>query len=619
MDWKDIQKYTKLMMVLDDPTEGKLDLYDGVYPTDEIPGLSGTHSLFNTYTVFSLFRVGMGSQINKYNRSLHYDIKNQTELILKEDDIAQGNSKYNIAADKNFTPRVSRMPTAKQIIDYSREQAFGTAAFGPVPYSWNDFLYCKWYGKIPNNHLITLRRYFMPVYDNLKDPSGDPMLPVAQAVTFLGEETGNKLSDIMKFSYGLVWKEIEAKVQEVDGNERGSGSGAESLLGSKGNAALGTALTAMRGSSKRWSRQSETEVDLAKKAWGDEGPYWNQVYGPVNVVHKSHMRERGMNFKHDVKIKFEYSLKSFSGVNPKVAMLDLMSNFFIMTYNNAKFWGGAMRYFPNYKDSVGFFGDQNAFYNGDWGQYFSSMVGELSGLMKGAGDLLGKLFSGGASSIDAIKKMISDGAGLAFGKMASQSRPHMLSIRSLLSGEPIGAWHLTIGNPLNPIAVMGNMIVTDTEFEMGEMLGADDFPTEITFTVSLKHGKPRDKGDMESMFNLGSGNMTFSPFQKLPSEKGTFGEAWQEKIETGVPEKVQATDAERTKKKENMQADLQGLYNDIFSGTGVEVDADGNPIPVNFPAKSQNHSKNRIKQYWGEGFAGTANLAFVFGKAKAKF
>jgi hypothetical protein len=82
-----------------------------------------------------------------------------------------------------------------------------------APYYWKDFLYCKYYGMIPNNYMVTLRRYPTPMNDNLSLPrfvKDNPKLyeqgtgvPVSQIVTWVGGNTGNKLSDLLKFSTGL--------------------------------------------------------------------------------------------------------------------------------------------------------------------------------------------------------------------------------------------------------------------------------------------------------------------------------------------------------------------------------------------------------------------------------
>jgi hypothetical protein len=79
------------------------------------------------------------------------------------------------------------------------------------------------------------------------------------------------------------------------------------------------------------------------------------------------------------------------------------------------------------------------------------------------------------------------------------------AVPALLSGAPSGFWHVTVGNPLDPIAMMGNMAVTNTRVEFSDALGYDDFPTEIKFTVKLEHCMPRDNASMENMFNGAKG------------------------------------------------------------------------------------------------------------------
>jgi hypothetical protein len=98
---------------------------------------------------------------------------------------------------------------------------------------------------------------------------------------------------------------------------------------------------------------------------------------------------------------------------------------------------------------------------------------------------------------------------------------------ALLNGEPTGYWHVTLGNPLNPIAMMGNMICSQVEMVMGEGLGYDDFPVNVSFNCQLTHGKPRDAGDIESMFNAGKGRIYQSPFLGSRDDSGVDLQATQ--------------------------------------------------------------------------------------------
>lgn len=85
--------------------------------------------------------------------------------------------------------------------------------------------------------------------------------------------------------------------------------------------------------------------------------------------------------------------------------------------------------------------------------------------------------------------------------------PQVSGMKALLTGEPVGNWHLTVGNPLNPIMVIGNLICTDMKVEAGEELGPDDFPMELKVTYTIEHGMPRDKAGIQSMFNRGNGKI----------------------------------------------------------------------------------------------------------------
>lgn len=572
--------------------------YKETLDIDDMPGMAtGTASMINKYSVFSLSKVSKNTKgkSDEYNSDLHFDI---TKIVNPEQ--FRNSSIVDNFQNENFKPTESQYPTASKIIQNSQNKL--NPLTGYYPYSLQDFMYCKYYGKVPNNMLVTLRRYPMPVYDNAQTPDGTPLVPVAQAITYFGENTDNLLSNLMKFSYGLVWEEIESEVQNVDGNERGYGSGIEGLLsGNKITAKAGAATALLRGADQntsaggRWDGSSEQENIWLKKAWESQGPYWNQVYGPVNVVHKSHKRGRGMNFKHDVTIKFTYSLRSYNGINPRVAMMDIISNFLLLTYNNAKFWGGATRYFPDFQDSVGFLGDQNKFYSGDYDGYFDSVKNELKTMGNKLMSTVKKAASGDFSD---IKELAQGALGMAMGKLAKQTRPHILSIRNLLTGNPVGEWHLVIGNPLDPIAVMGNMLVDNVEYSVSDTLGADDFPNEVSFDVKLKHGRPRDLGDIESMFNMGMGKMSYSPLVSLPSELNTHGDA--------------------SNKNSQKQIDKPNLFSEDIKTMNSQQLVD-KYIGDGYSKVAYNRIKNRLGSEWGNQYGDSKHLVYLISKTGAKF
>ena len=578
--------------------------YNESLDIEDLPSMtSGTPSMMNKYTVFSLAKIsakcGALFYGGKYDYNMMYDYLEPGEFISlntpKDDPTAP---KYDYT---NLQTYESRNPTIDNIIKVSRSSG-GDGMVNYFPYSYQDFIYCKYYGKVPNNHMITLRRYPIPVYDNAQSTDNQPLVPVAQAITYFGEGTDNKLSDIMKFTYGIKWKEAKSEFQEVDGNERGLGSVFGAIGGGKMTSVLGAGTAVFRGVNKagsdqnqRWNGQGEKMNTWAKAAYTNKGPYWNEVFGPVNVIDRSTMRDRGMDYDQAIKLKFAYSLRSYDGINPKVAMLDILSNMLTLTYNNAKFWGGCMRYFPNYKDEVEMLGDYGKFYSGDYSGYFQSVKAEVQSWGEKAATLWSNIK---ANPVEAILKGLGDVAAMALGRLSAASRPEMLSIRTLLSGDPTGEWHLTIGNPLDPIMRIGNMHVYKTNFSCSETLGADDFPTEIYFEVELKPGMPRDTGSIESMFNLGFGKMTYQPYTQLSSEMGTFGSH-------SLPKE----EKERMKKEEFARAERRASAQQLAEDYLINEDA----------RKTYQRIQSRLNVEWGSDYANSKQLIFLMSKTRMRF
>jgi hypothetical protein len=67
----------------------------------------------------------------------------------------------------------------------------------------------------------------------------------------------------------------------------------------------------------------------------------NKVYGPVDSINSTHIRDVGFEFDKEFSLLFEYELRSYSGRTPEFVMRDIIANALAVTYNNAKFWGGA--------------------------------------------------------------------------------------------------------------------------------------------------------------------------------------------------------------------------------------------------------------------------------------
>jgi hypothetical protein len=413
---------------------------------------------------------------------------------------------FNPGADTNpLGP--AKTPTTTNIINWSTLDQNKYK----FPYKYQDFVFCKWWQKIPNNYMVTLRRYPYPVSDAVTSPQErrnevklDKLYPVATMVTFLGEDSGNKISAIVgPIETGLKWKDIKADVWEVTQSTEPAtvnnpAPGLAKVLGFMQAGAVGS----------KTERAPMTPVDPY-----NNGPYVNKILGPVNVITSVKGRERGLEFKHEINLVFEYSIRSIGGINTKAAGLDILANALLMTSASAPFWGGMNRFAPH----VGR-GDHDPFLGGDAGRaawlkgdpngFFNALKEQFTGILGNISDLFSKIT---ADPIGGLKE-IAGGAAKEFMKLnTTEARGQISGLHALLTGAPTGEWHLQVGSPLNPLMMIGNLICSNAKIEFNDELGPDDFPTELKITITLEHGMPRDKNAIESMFNYGQGRIYALP------------------------------------------------------------------------------------------------------------
>ncbi|CAB4218511.1 hypothetical protein UFOVP1604_27 [uncultured Caudovirales phage] len=466
--------------------------------------------------------------------------KQQITAALAKYEEGKGADSAKARAFKSNIENTLSNPTAPVLIKWGATKS-SASPVGFQPYSLTDFMFCKDYGKIPNNRLITLRRYPFPIDDSLRLGQTDRKrnaLPVAQAVTWFGSDTGNSLSNIGVFKWDMTWTEVEVSEQIITGNEVTLNDLLGLLEGATGGTAgkalsqtLKTAYATINGTDEGIQQISGFDEKMQKyqKSLYDStsGPYWNRIYGPVNAVHKSSRRSRGMqnqNWNTPFTINFKYSFRSFNGMSPKIVALDLISNFINLTYNDAQFLGQLARYFPKtglklsppVTEAFGkILTSWGTSYTGNNSDQFSTILSSMSSALEQAGSAIQN------------NLLSTIGKGLQTGLMApdklGKAIPELISIKSALSDRPVGEWHIVVGNPLNPIFVMGDLLCTNVEMKWDEELGPDDFPTGVSFGVTLKQGKPRDKTAIERMLNLGETKLT-SGMLRTSSAYDTFGE-----------------------------------------------------------------------------------------------
>ena len=473
----------------------------------------------------------------------------------------------------------------------------------PTPYRASDFLWLKYYNKIPLNRQITLRRYMFPINDDRqRSPyfskkssiQGWSNNPVAQMVTFFGGPSGNSLSRILSINPSTSVQAKDSQLQYINlfggkstdalslfkdssigkfasekASQLSNAAGSLTNLVSFGGASLAASL--MKGALSGLSAKDLTKgllsfsglVDPAR-AGGlesyrdtynpyDRGGYLQDIYQkPFNVISSVNERTPGLTGgigTDGISLVFDYTLKSIGHLNSKAVMLDIMANILATCHYRGNFWGGEARFFL----------DKGIFPLLDEGQTLKLVQGFWSGDFKSATEALKNILvesfgkdttfqqiidlvnahvsanqetpSSSAEtkalypgSVDISQSTANTGylqttldkledyalydllSGM-FGLSAGSSNASLPVFQAFRTGAPTGEWHITVGNPFNPIAKMGNLICTGVRIEFNDNLGADDFPTEMRATVSLKPGMPRANADIESVFNDGHGGL----------------------------------------------------------------------------------------------------------------
>lgn len=447
-----------------------------------------------------------------------------------------------------------------------------TGALGREIYNYSDFMYCKHLGKIPNNYLITLRKFPMPCGDHINKYSDDDqnahMPDIGRMVTWIGTP-GNELSTLLTYSYSLEVKELKAPVLDSPNGTAGQSGGqgmagfiglldgtyAQELkkTGGQGYNGEQNAFAGMLAGTKNTSYGDgfERYVELQDKNRVLQS-FQNKIMS-VRAPGADENSAKGLPYMPDIKLQFDYELRSYDGINAKAAMLDLIANILMVTYIQGEFFPGSYKTTKMATSNI--YANLPIFKNGtnSVGDLFSNMFNSVT---QASQQLFG--WKSGASASEnfanfrkSLQSMSSNlFSVIANGLINKLGRPQQYALTSLISPTPTGQWHLTIGNPRNPIWSIGNLLLTEASITHTGPLGLDDFPTGLTVNVTLQHAKPRDSVAIEQMYMQGD-NRIYMPvgddqvrymYESAKEYKGSSntvdnaqGDGRQEKTDTSSP------------------------------------------------------------------------------------
>ena len=484
----------------------------------------------------------------KYGQFLFYSFGNNENDFLDQYYKSES-GKYNsqISSIQSKNPSAASLVKSTALAEsnlLNGDQAGPIIGGASAPYHWKDFLYCKYYGTIPNNYMFTLRRYPTPMRDDLSLPAGvkgsaDQLAegvgrPVAQAVTWWGGDTGNNLSDFISFTTGLNW-EPESQEETIQQQAFDKGILSATTLSptdlqnalKDGNVSDKIAtndvlsILSMLSDPESVVQRQRGTTTLRELAQAEGGVLSDYIWTSVDTVKSMQIRSSGLIFDagEGMSLKFTYDLTSVGQVNTKAAILDLMGSLLSLGTNYGNFLTPDFRYSsefpaigfpgggPGYErflsDPIGFIDE----YGGSFNSTLQDLEEQTSGIADAArGSQQSSILNTNnfTNPSQAGGEIFKNAAGII--SQNDWANNYQMPL-GFYTGAPTGEWHLVVGNPMNPIAMIGNLICKGVSISFNDKLGPDDFPTELYATFELDHGRDRERGEIESMFNRGEGKL----------------------------------------------------------------------------------------------------------------
>ena len=366
---------------------------------------------------------------------------------------------------------------------------------------FQDFAYCKKLGYYPNNRLIVLRRFKAGVPDNLFDyvnESGNLGYnqPLSTMVTWWkpDEEIGD-----MTFNFNEEWKTYDSGLMDTFKESLSNLTGGllDNITGgdskTKKSAGANDLITALL------SDKLTTNPDFRRE---DGTPYTRSGMGNPNLIYEAMVRKTGGDgLKSEVKfnISFEYEMRDINGIDPGIAMLDLISNCTRMGTTTAEF-----RYnIPILKESE----SVKALINGNVSKASKAFKEDIkkftSGIKEIFTDVTDNLKNASITSGEGLGNIVSSGVEY----IISRYRENLKAALSVETGLPSGIWHITIGSPKSPIISCGDLVLSSSTLKLGNELGYNDFPNSFKIDYTLDSARTRGRDELTRIFNAGRGRV----------------------------------------------------------------------------------------------------------------
>lgn len=233
------------------------------------------------------------------------------------------------------------------------------------------------------------------------------------------------------------------------------------------------------------------------------------------------------SFSIDLEVIYEQKL--IGGVDPGVAMSDIMRNLTIMGTSNVEYIGNSnAQLFTSIQDAAR---SSNSNLVNAWSTVIEKLIGafiqgiteSIEGIRKSVTSTVSndssknekdknqttgqKAASAGDFISSAIKSLATSPAGelgsTLLGPSLQKYKWPLFSSVGVMTGLATTPWHLSIGNPLLPVLSINNIIVGPITITPSYEMGFNDLPKELSVKINVKQGRNFGGQEILSYFNNG--------------------------------------------------------------------------------------------------------------------
>lgn len=455
-----------------------------------------------------------------YKNKVTYQKTDITKVDKDGKTVPNSNTFINKIITKNlFEGNLFRDPSIDTIV--SQLGGSGNTKYPAAKISYADFLYCKRLGAYPNNRLVILRRFFQPMDDDLFESkiSNVNQSPLSVMITWFDEFP-------LEIKYGENWESKSRSIIEEFGNAISSLT--PDFINKNKHV---TTITDKFNNVSNFNNANLSSpwlktlfyqfVDnLYRNNSSNIPPNFKNVLTEANPnLIRSSVKKLGLSFELNFPLNFTYVMRYINGIDPHVAMHNIIANGVRMGTSTS------VSIFP--KSTEFPITVVNQFNNGE-------VINAMETIYNNVSKYLSTVFTTNAtkdektgrtittknankSLIDIVKGIVennTDAAKTYARQLFSLYRFNIVAAIQSDMGLPSGSWHVTVGNPFNPIVSVGDLIPqasSSMTMKFNNELSYDDRPTEVTFTITLQNARPRGAQEIEQMFNAGKGRIYVYP------------------------------------------------------------------------------------------------------------